>query len=141
MGRPKVAVKVKQGLNEREIDLDQVIYWIGMQASCQEIAASFHVSTDTLVRRIKENFGMTFAELKERCDSPAKLSLRRFQFKLAEKNATMAIWLGKQWLGQRDNERIEETEAKKAFEEFNRIMSRQSDSINDPLTRVVSLEA
>jgi hypothetical protein len=29
-------------------------------------------------------------------------SLRRKQFAMAEKNATMAIWLGKQYLGQRD---------------------------------------
>jgi hypothetical protein len=30
------------------------------------------------------------------------MSLRRTQFKLAEKNATLCIWLGKQYLGQRD---------------------------------------
>jgi hypothetical protein len=30
------------------------------------------------------------------------MSLRRYQFDLAENNATMAIWLGKQWLGQKD---------------------------------------
>jgi AraC-like DNA-binding protein len=139
-GRPKIAVKVKEGLSEREIDLDQVIYWIGLQASCQEIAASFRVSSDTLVRRIKENFGMTFAELRERTDGQAKLSLRRFQFKLAEKNASMAIWLGKQWLGQRDNERIEDQQSKRAFEEFNRIMTGLSDGSNSD-TRVVPLEA
>lgn len=31
-----------------------------------------------------------------------KISLRRSQFQLAEKNASMAIWLGKQYLGQKD---------------------------------------
>ena len=31
-----------------------------------------------------------------------KISLRRAQFRLAEKNANMAIWLGKQYLGQSD---------------------------------------
>lgn len=31
-----------------------------------------------------------------------KISLRRHQMRLAEKNATMAIWLGKQYLGQTD---------------------------------------
>lgn len=30
------------------------------------------------------------------------MSLRRIQMKLAEKNASMAIFLGKQYLGQRD---------------------------------------
>lgn len=156
-GRPKVSVKVKEGLSEREIDLDQVIYWVGMQASCQEIAASFRVSSDTLVRRIKENFGMSFAQLKERTDGGAKLSLRRFQFKLAEKNASMAIWLGKQWLGQRDNEKIEDTQSKRAFEDFNRLVSNLAGSsylsldtqassqvgrqVDLSLDRVVSIEA
>ena len=31
-----------------------------------------------------------------------KSSLRRAQWNLAQKNASMAIWLGKQYLGQRD---------------------------------------
>lgn len=31
-----------------------------------------------------------------------KISLRRAQFRLAEKNANMAIWLGKQYLRQTD---------------------------------------
>ena len=30
------------------------------------------------------------------------MSLRRYQFQLAQKNTAMAIWLGKQYLGQRD---------------------------------------
>lgn len=30
------------------------------------------------------------------------VSLRRSQFRLAEKNAAMGIWLGKQYLGQKD---------------------------------------
>ena len=31
-----------------------------------------------------------------------RTSLRRYQFKLAEKNAAMAIFLGKNYLGQKD---------------------------------------
>lgn len=31
-----------------------------------------------------------------------KASLRRYQFKMAEKNPTMAIWLGKNWIDQSD---------------------------------------
>ena len=36
-----------------------------------------------------------------------KISLRRNQFKIAENNASMAIFLGKQYLGQRDNIEVE----------------------------------
>lgn len=35
-----------------------------------------------------------------------KISLRRAQFKLAKKSANMAIWLGKQWLGQQDKVKV-----------------------------------
>ncbi len=40
------------------------------------------------------------------------MSLRRHQMKMAEKNPTMLLWLGKQYLGQRDkfeNEEQKET--------------------------------
>lgn len=46
---------------------------------------------------IREVFG-SFAQKR----GAGKISLRRSQWRLAEKNASMAIWLGKQYLGQRD---------------------------------------
>jgi len=104
-GRPRIRVRpVSKGLPEKEIVLDQVIYWIGLQATAQEIASSFHVSTFTLDKAINDHFGTGFLELKKRCEGTGKLSLRRYQFKQAEKNASMAIWLGKQWLGQSDHQ-------------------------------------
>ncbi len=45
---------------------------------------------------------MGFAELRKRCNGIQKLSLRRYQFQQSERNATMAIWLGKVWLGQQE---------------------------------------
>ena len=90
------------GPPQKEIDLDQVIYWAQLQATAEEIASSFRVSPDTLDRRLKKHFGMGYAELLKRVGGSAKLSLRRYQFKLAEKNVAMAIWLGKQWLGQKE---------------------------------------
>ena len=38
-----------------------------------------------------------------------RASLRRNQFKLSESNATMCIWLGKQYLDQKDHQRFEHT--------------------------------
>ena len=38
------------------------------------------------------------------------MSLRRIQYKLAEKNTSMAIFLGKQYLGQRDNVEVKNPE-------------------------------
>ena len=44
-----------------------------------------------------------YNELYAQYAARGKSSLRRYQFNLAKTNATMAIWLGKQWLGQKDD--------------------------------------
>ncbi len=109
-GRPKIPLitrdlsDLENKLPKREINFDQVLYWIDLGSPAEEIAGAFHVSCDTLERRIKEHTGLGFAQLKERCSGGAKTNLRNNQYKLSETNATMGIWLGKQWLGQRDNE-------------------------------------
>lgn len=116
-GRPRIKVKwseedkLRHKYNlqriEREIDMEQVLYWMDLQATCEEIAGAFHVSRHKLVERIKEEFGMNFDQLRDSVTNNggrSKCSLRRYQFDLAKKNASMAIWLGKNWLGQKDTE-------------------------------------
>lgn len=102
MGRKRI--KTNFDTIEKEVNMNQVIYWLGLKASKQEIAGSFRISTATLELRIKEFFGMTFSELREFLGdgADAKLRLRRNQLKLSEKSASMGIWLGRQWLNQRD---------------------------------------
>lgn len=74
----------------------------------EEIAACLGVSIDTLTR---EENAAAFAECKEKGAGDGKKSLRRIQFEIAKKgNAAMAIWLGKQWLGQKEPERQETTD-------------------------------
>src|SRR5258706_1174300 len=105
VGRPPTPVKpISKGLPDKEIILDQVLYGIGLQATAEEIASSFYVSVDALNLCLKQNLDCNFAELKEKVGGSGKLTLRRHQFKQSEKNATMAIWLGKQWLSQKDHE-------------------------------------
>ena len=48
-----------------------------------------------------------FCRIYKKSLDTGKMSLRRMQFKLAEKNAAMAIFLGKNYLGQRDNIEID----------------------------------
>lgn len=50
---------------------------------------------------------MGFSEIFAIKRSDGKISLRRSQFALAKKNAAMAIFLGKQYLGQSDNPVVE----------------------------------
>lgn len=44
----------------------------------------------------------TFRLYSSKKNGNGKIALRRFQLQQAEKNPTMAIWLGKQYLGQTD---------------------------------------
>ena len=78
-----------------------------LQCTLDEIAGFFKCSGDTIERWCKRTYDMSFADTYKRYSVNGKISLRRFQYKQAEKNPSMAIWLGKQWLGQTD--KIEQT--------------------------------
>lgn len=116
-GRPKIPMitddieELEGKLPSKKIHLKTVLYWMDLGATQEEIAGAHYVSVDTLSRRLKEHTGLGFAELKEKCCGGAKVKLRQNQFKLTEKNATMGIWLGKQWLNQKDLPEV--------FEKFN----------------------
>lgn len=76
-----------------------------LQATNSEIAAWFGCSEGTIEKRSKEP---EIAEAMARGKGKGRLSIRRAQMKLLEKgNATMGVWLGKQYLGQRDVTPIE----------------------------------
>lgn len=79
-----------------QIDYDLVERLAGIQCTQQEIATFLGCSVDTLQRDEK------FCGLYKKGMENGKMSLRRIQFKLAEKNTAMAIFLGKNYLGQRD---------------------------------------
>lgn len=86
----------------KEIDSDQFEKLCGLQCTLAEIAGWFDCSEDTIERWCKRTFGKGFADTFKTHSQSGKISLRRFQFKIAEKNAAMAIFLGKQYLGQKD---------------------------------------
>ena len=94
----------------KEIDQAEFEKLCALQCTKAEIAGFFNLSEDTVERwckRIyKESFAVVFAN--KRCGG--KISLRRSQFRLAEKDSRMAIWLGKQYLEQKepiDEKRLE----------------------------------
>ena len=89
------------------IDQEQFEKLCALQCTKEEIAGFFNVSPDSIENYCAKFYGSTFSAVfaEKRC--AGKISLRRAQFKLAEKNAAMAIFLGKNYLGQRDV--IEET--------------------------------
>lgn len=73
-----------------------------MQCTMEEICSFFEITDKTLTKWCKRTYGMSFSETYKNKSAGGKISLRRAQFKLAEKSATMAIFLGKQYLGQTD---------------------------------------
>ena len=70
-----------------------------MQCSAQEIADWFHVSPDTLDRRLREERGMGFAEFFAKHRTQGKIAVRRNLFQLSAHNAHAAVFLAKNWLG------------------------------------------
>lgn len=101
--------RLKPGPKPKLDHSDQLIEQIRalgrIQATVEETAAVLRVSLRTL-----QNFFTEHPDAKE-AHEYGKLegcaSLRRKQFALAEKNAGMAIFLGKNYLGQRDIQQIE----------------------------------
>jgi len=90
----------------KEIDEDNFKKMCGLQCTLAEIAGFFDCSEDTIERWCKRTLKLSFAEAFKKYSAGGKISLRRAQFRLAEKNASMAIFLGKNYLGQTD--RIEQ---------------------------------
>lgn len=86
-----------------KIDQKQFETLCKMQCTETEIMSWFEVSKDTLIRWCKNIYGVDFATIYSQKKEGGKIALRRYQLQLAEKNPTMAIWLGKQYLGQKDN--------------------------------------
>lgn len=86
----------------KEIDKKQFESLCGLQCTREEICAFFEISEKTLEAWCKRTYKQSFSPVFSQKRGKGKISLRRSQFQLAEKNASMAIWLGKQYLGQRD---------------------------------------
>lgn len=86
----------------KEINKKQFESLCGLQCTEKEICAWFDVCEDTLNNWCKRTYRKSFSEVFAQKRGSGKISLRRNQFQLAEKNASMAIWLGKQYLEQRE---------------------------------------
>lgn len=82
-----------------------------IQCTEEEICGVLNCDDATLCRWCKTVYGRTFADVYKEKRQGGKASLRRRQFKIAETNATMSIWLGKQYLGQSDSPVVVETTA------------------------------
>ncbi len=94
----------KNGRPRAKIDQKQFETLCFYQCTKLEICGVLGVTDKTLERWVKETYNAGFSEVFKQKRQYGLMSLRRSQFKLAEKNATMGIWLGKQYLDQRDRD-------------------------------------
>ena len=80
IGRPKINVEPKQLRKLTEI-----------RCSLAEIAYYFDCSQDTIERRCKAFFGITFAELKKQSKVGTKLAIKKQLFKMAMNGNTTIL--------------------------------------------------
>lgn len=100
-----VSIK-KMGRKYKEIDKKQFENLCALQCTLEEISGFFEVDEDTLNAWCKREYNCTFSDAFKQKREKGKISLRRYQFQQAEKNPTMAIWLGKNYLDQTDETKI-----------------------------------
>ena len=90
------------------IDWKRVDYLLQAQCDGVGIAGILGVSPDTLYRACQEENKIGFAEYSQQKKSEGRELLRAKQFEKAinEGDKTMLVWLGKQYLGQKDRNDI-----------------------------------
>lgn len=102
-----------RGRPKAKIDYEIVEKLASMFCTDEEIASFLGVSSKTIQRRKQEDEEYCLA-YKKGFDQ-GKISLRQSQYKSAVRNGnvTMQIWLGKQYLGQRDQVKLDEADMSK----------------------------
>lgn len=104
------------GRPPKDIDKNVFENLCAIQCTAEEIAAVLGVARSTLWRWCKNVYGESFKTIYAKKREKGFASLRRAQFRLAEKNAVMAIWLGKQYLGQTDKDAWQRHQDEKLLE-------------------------
>lgn len=87
---------------KKEIDKNDFEKLCALQCTQEEICSWFDITDKTLQAWCKRTYNKGFSEVYAKKREKGKISLRRAQFRLAEKSASMAIFLGKNYLGQKD---------------------------------------
>ena len=94
-GRPRI--QIDRGIFEN---------LCALQCTLEDIAGCFGCSHDTIERWCRREYRRNFAEIFEEKRGKGRISLRRTQWKLAERSPAMAIFLGKNYLGQTDRQDV-----------------------------------
>ena len=83
---------------------------LAVWGSAEFCAQKLGISPDSLDRRLKEKYGHGFAEYKHKIQEPLRINLMKKQYDVAMSgNTALLIWLGKQYLKQRDGSSLLKT--------------------------------
>lgn len=85
-----------------EVDWEQFEKLCGYQCTQEEISDFFRLEEEQLIQMAVRKYKKPFERIYKIFSAPGLCSLRRSQFLLSKNNSTMAIWLGKLYLGQVD---------------------------------------
>lgn len=106
------------GRPKKEFDAQSFADLIALGCNQEEICWFFRDSSgksaniDTLSRWCVRTYGMNFQDYRKQNGLMAmKIQLRKNQLELSKKSAAMAIWLGKQYLDQKESVEREDKEA------------------------------
>lgn len=117
MPRAKTDTPSKMGRPLKDFDKKIFVDLIGIGCGCDEICWFFRDETgkpaniDTLSRWCVREFGMTFKEYRQKNGAMfLKIQLRKNQIALSKTSAAMAIFLGKNYLGQADEPVVREND-------------------------------
>ena len=102
----------KIGRPKKEINKKQFENLCAIQCTREEICAVLDVTEKTIDKWCHDTYGEPFSLVFKQKREGGKASLRRNQWLLSASNPTMAIWLGKQYLGQKDHAEVENTNSK-----------------------------
>lgn len=123
-GKPTGAPKVKI-IWKRFEDLCEC------QCTQEEIAGKLGIARDTLIRRVKQEYGEDYKTVYKRFSSVGLGSLRSYQFAQAKTNTSMAIFLGKVLLKQKEDD-AQSKELKELLEIFR---ARDFDKLKEKVTQ------
>lgn len=115
----KKSVKKKMPVYKgKTVDWRKVDQMLHIQCTGEEIASVLDIDYDTLQNHCKKEHKCPFSEYSAIKREGGKASLRRNQWKMSEKNPAMAIFLGKNLLGQKDKQDVEHTGEVKVKDAF-----------------------
>jgi hypothetical protein len=114
--------------------LNQINALARIQCTEREAASVLGCSQTLFNRRMNEkDRDNDFAKAWDDGQAQGHMALRRLQWRLATKgNAALAIWLGKQWLGQKDVSVV----ANANLDDINNSPDKQRDAIESKLDRI-----